>query len=87
MAKKKRPQKLPPSVLRKWLERGEHTQQFLADAIGCSVNYVCNLVNRKHKNVSTAQLKRLHEATGIPYETLVADLLLGFEDRGHEGAA
>lgn len=62
------------------------TQRDLADKIGLSHVMLNYLLRGKNTNIRISLLRQIHVATGIPYETLVDDLLRA-QEAARKGAA
>ena len=77
--------KAKKTVIRQWLEERGITQGELAHDLGITPNFLNNLINRKHRNIKIALLRRISSVTKIPMPKLVDDLLQDWKP--HEDAA
>lgn len=57
--------------LKQWIEKKGITREEFATEVGLSTPFVIDLINGKNSNIKVANLKAIHEFTGIPYEVLV----------------
>ena len=64
-------------LVKQYLKKHNLTQRSLALQLGCTTTFVNNLVRNKNTDIKISLLKKIHKATGIPYDKLVDGLLRG----------
>lgn len=63
------------TLLKKWLEKNNLTQEWFAQKCDLSLGFTNNLVNGRYTCVRIDVLQVIVAATGLAYDSLVRDLL------------